>query len=228
MKTIIPTLALLLVSQLIYAQDVLNLQEFYKQFQTSKVQQGIINPMIAVEGSPHASIDFVAGTVITKSDIRYEQVPLRFNIYANEMEFKTADGSVFFLAMPEIINEILINGDKYVYVPYTYGGRLLRGYFRIAAAGKASLLIRQNINLKEAEPPAPYKEAQPARFIKMPDEYFVRIGEAEAVKISNRKELLTALSDKSSQMDLFIKKNKTKFNREEDLLQAIKYYNQLD
>ena len=228
MKTIFSSLIFLLLTHWVSAQTVLNLQEFYKQFQTSKFQQGIINPEIAVEGSPHASSGFVPGTVVTKSDIRYEQIPLRFNIYANEMEFQTEDGTVFYLAAPEILSEVLVGEEVYIYSPYTYGGRLLRGYFKQAVQGRASLLIRQIVNLKEAEPAAPYKEAQPAKFIKLPDEFFVRMGGAEALKVSNRKELLTALQDKSSEMDAFLKKNKTRFNRVEDLIQAINYYNQLD
>jgi hypothetical protein len=228
MKTLFALFFLIIATHGVHAQTVLNLQEFYKQFHTAKFQQGIINPELAIEGSPHDKDAFIPGTVVAKSDIRYEQIPLRYNIYANEMEFKTEDGTVYYLAAPEIIEQIVIGEDTYIYCPYTFGNRLLRGYFRIATSGKANLLVKQNINLKDPEPAAPYKEAIPAKFVKLADEYFVRIGEAEAMKVSSRKELLSVLTDKSREIDAYLKKNKTRFNRLEDLIQLIDYYNRID
>jgi hypothetical protein len=207
--------------------SVLNLQDFYKKFKTSQFEQGLVNQTSEIEGSPHEIGNFIDGEVITKSDLKYINVPLRFNIYANEIEFKTEDGTIFFLASPEIIDHIIIGENKYIYAPYTVGSRLLRGYFKILIEGKANLLVKQNITLRNAEPPQPYKDAQPAMFLKMQDEFFVRIAPAEAFKVSNKKELLSVLADKGKELDDFQKKNKTKFNRLDDMVKLIGFYNSL-
>lgn len=211
------------------SMQVQTLQDFYREFKSSQFQQGnMMPPEIKVEGSPHENNEFVAGAVVTRSNLRYENVPLRFNIYANEMEFKTEEGNVLFIAAPEIIDHVLIGTDKYQYVPYSLANRLFRGYFKILAEGKASLLLKQNINLRDAEPPQPYKDAQPARFVKMPDEFYIRLAPAEAHRVSNRKELLQVLADKSEMIDAFIKKNKTRYNRADDLKNVVDFYNTLE
>jgi hypothetical protein len=216
-------------SQVILAQNITiqNLQDFYKKFKTSQFEQGLINQTSEISGSPHEINDFIDGEVTTKSELKYVNVPLRFNIYANEMEFKTDDGTVLFLATPEIIDHIIIGENKYIYTPYAVGGRLLRGYFKIITGGKASLLVKQNITLRNAEPPQPYKDAQPAVFLKMQDEFYVRVAPAEAQKVSNKKELLAVLKDKSKELDDFQKKNKTRVNRLDDMVKLIEYYNSL-
>lgn len=213
----------------IYAQNlnIMNLQDFYKKFKTSQFEQGLINQTSEIEGSPHEIGDFIDGEVITKSELKYVNVPLRFNIYANEMEFKTEEGTVLFLATPEIIDYIIIGDNKYIYAPYAVGSRLLRGYFKILTEGKASLLVKQNVTLRNAEPPQPYKDAQPAMFLKMQDEFYVRIAPAEANKVSNKKELLSILKDKGKEIDDFQKKNRTRFNRSDDLVKLIEYFNSI-
>lgn len=229
MKRFLIIALILCASQRIYAQNIsiMNLQDFYKKFKTSQFEQGLVHQTSEVQGSPHEINDFSDGEVITKSDLKYINVPLRFNIYANEIEFKTEDGTIFFLATPEIIDHIIIGENKYIYAPYAVGSRLLRGYFKILTEGKANLLVKQNITLRNAEPAQPYKDAQPAMFLKMQDEFFVRIAPAEAFKVSNKKELLSVLSDKGKELDDFQKKNKTKFNRLDDMVKLIGFYNSL-
>lgn len=227
MKRYLIICTILCASVNLNAQNLQSLQDFYKKFKTTQFQQGIINTQDEVEGSPHEKNDFETGTVFTRSDIVYENVPLRFNIYSNEVEFKTEDGSIFFLASPEIIDYVLIGKDKFIYSPYAIGSKLLRGYFKVLTEGKASLLLKLNINLKQAEPPQPYKEAQPARFIRTPDEFFVRIAPSEAHKVTNKKEITSVLNDKISEIEDYIKKNKTRFNKPDDLTGLINFYNSL-
>jgi hypothetical protein len=227
MKRYIIILMILFASANLNAQNLQTLQDFYKKFKTTQFQQGIINQQDEVEGSPHEKENFEIGTVITKSEIVYENVPLRFNIYSNDVEFKTEDGTIFFLASPEIIDHVLIGQDKYIYAPYALGNRMLRGYFKVLSEGKVSLLLKLNMNLKQAELPQAYKEAQPARFIRSMDEFFIRIPPSEAHKFTNKKELTSILNDKTTEIEGFIKKNKTRFNKQDEIKELVDYYNSL-
>jgi hypothetical protein len=227
MKYLTATMLILFVSLFSEAQTINSLSEFYRQFQAARYQQGLNNPEFPILGSPHEKDEFIEGTVATRSDVRYENVPLRFNIHENAVEFMTDEGNIFFLEAPEVVDYVQIGEDKYVYVPYSFGNRMLRGFFRVAIEGHATLLVRQLVNLKAPEPPAPYKDAQPARFIRLVDEYYLRVGTAEAQKISNRKELLQMMKDNGTAVDDFLKKNKTRFNRLEDLIKVTEYFNSL-
>ncbi len=209
------------------SMQIQTLQDFYKEFKSSQFQQGITFQEKTIDGSPHENNEFAYGVVVTRSNLRYENIPLRFNIYTNEMEFKTEDGTVLYIASPEIIEFIGIGDEIYLYAPYSLANRLLRGFFKVLVDGDVTLLLKQNITLRDAEPAQPYKDAIPARFIRTPDEFYIRKAPAEAHKVANRKELLHVLGDQSSRMEEFLKKNKTRFNRAEDLIHAIEYYNSL-
>jgi hypothetical protein len=213
---------------IVSAQVSLDLQEFYKEFRSRQFQQGNTQQEYPnIEGSPHETSEFLPGRVATKSEVAYNNVPLRFNIYSNEMEFSTEDGSVYFIAAPEIIDYVLIEEQKYIYVPFAVGSRLQRGYFKILTEGKAQLLLKQNITLRDAELPQAYKDAQPARFVRTQDDFYIRLTPSEARKVSNRKELFSILTDKNSELNNYLKKNRIRFNRSEDMTELIEYYNSL-
>lgn len=219
-----------LLSTAASAQNVMtqSLVDFYRDFKTAQFTEGLGRAEREIMGSPHENPDFVPGIVETTSNVRYENIPLRFNIYSNEMEFKTEEGQVLVFATPEVLEFIEIDGMKYVYAPYNIGNKLMRGYFKVITDGKASLLLKQNVSFKPAELPQAYKDAEPARFIRTSDDYYLRLGKEEAHRITNKKELLNILNNKSKEMDSYLSKNKIRFNRSEDLKSAIDYYNSLD
>ncbi len=228
MKRILLVIIMLATMQGLKAQTIQGLKEFYNEFKSSQFQQGNLFRESQIEGSPHEKSDFVLGVVVTKSDLKYENIPLRFNIYNDEMEFKSDDGTTLSISPPEFIDFVMIGEEKYTYAPYAIGNKLLRGYFKVIAGGKASLLVKQNVKLKEAELPQAYKDAQPARFVSTPDDFYIRLEQHEAYPVSNRKELTGLLKDKAKEMDDFLKKNKTRFNRLEDMQKLVNYYNTLN
>jgi len=228
MTRILLTIVILVTMQGLKAQTIQGLKEFYNEFKSSQFQQGNLFRGSEIEGSPHEKSDFILGVVVTKSNLNYENIPLRFNIYSDEMEFKSDDGTTLSLSPPDFIDFIVIGEEKYIYTPYAIGNKLLRGYFKVMAEGKACLLVKQNIKLKEAELPQAYKDAQPASFVRTPDDFYIRMEQREATRVSNKKELTGLLIDKTKEMDDFLKKNKTRFNRLEDMQKLVNYYNTLD
>lgn len=227
MKRYLFTIISLLCIVTLNAQTISGLEDFYREFKSNRFKTGADLVKPDIQGSPYENSEFIAGIVMTKSDIRYVDIPLRFNIYQNEIEFRSADGAKLALAAPEITEFVTIGNDKYIYVPYTISGRMQRGFFKVKTEGRASLLVRQKINLKEAEPAGAYKDAAPPRFIKMPDEYYIRIAPEEAKKVSNKKEFDTALPDKTKELEAYQKGNKLKLNRIDDLEKLVIFYNSL-
>jgi hypothetical protein len=75
--------------------------------------------------------------------------------------------------------------------------------------------------------PAAYSEAQPAKFTRKPDAYYIRIGMEQAKLVSNKKELLAAFPDHSKEIATFVKKNKVKTTKPERLRKLVQYYNSL-
>jgi hypothetical protein len=181
-----------------------------------------------IEGSPYLTDDFINGTIYTVQKQKYVDIPVRYNIYNDQMEFKTESGEVQAMATPEIVERVEFGKYKMAYIPFSYSKKLIKGFFIILQEGeKASLFLRKNMSFKNAEEPAPYKEAQPPRFVKNPDDYFIRIGMEEAKAVNSKKDLLEIFPDYKKDVESFIKKNKTKTNAPESLEELIKYYNSL-
>lgn len=206
-------------------QQELTLNDFYKEYRISQLTRDMPDRTDAIAGSPYEQVEFEEGKVYTITSQVYAGVPLRFNIHADEMEFTTEDGSVLSMAHPEIIRKIEIGQKEYIYAPYTAGNRILRGFFRVPASGSASLLVKPKVAFRQAEPAQPYKEAQPPTYLRMGDDFYLRAGADAAVKISGKKEIMQVMRDKSTDIDTWLKRNRIKYNREEDLIKLVEFYN---
>ncbi len=74
-----------------------------------------------IEGSPYLLDDFTIGSVYTNTSDEFTDIPLRYNIYSDQIEFKTGDNSVFSMGTPEIIERVELGNYKMVYSPYEQG-----------------------------------------------------------------------------------------------------------
>ncbi|MBN1987496.1 MAG: hypothetical protein JW761_14390 [Prolixibacteraceae bacterium] len=179
-----------------------------------------------IEGSPYLENEFIKGTLFTTSNTQYVDVPLRYNIYNDDLEFDTGNG-VQALTTPEIIDKVEFGKYTMVYLPYSMAKKIRRGFFILAEEGNASLLIKPEIEFKKATEPGAYKEAEPAKFERKTDSYYIRVGTSEAKLISGKKDMMEVFPDNHEKMEAFIKKNNTKHRKAEDLKQLVQYYNSL-
>jgi hypothetical protein len=83
------------------------------------------------------------------------------------------------------------------------------------------------IFFEESKNPAAYQDAQPARFIRKPDEYYIRIGMEPAKPVSGKKDLQAIFSGENKEINAFLKTNKVKPGNLESLREIILFYNSL-
>jgi len=231
MKTKIILLPLLMsFSILSQAQSEHKLSELLDFVRTKKVITGDWKNNLAegeIEGSPYLNETFAEGTVYTIQNDKYTGIPLRYNAYNDEIEFRNEKDEILALYPPESIDKVEIGNLKMEYIPYIFAKNTRNGYFELIAKGNASLFVKHEIVFKDAEEPGAYKEAAPARFVKNPDAYYIQINNEPAEVVSNKKSLLEILSDQYDEIDTFFKKNKIKTNNIDDLTKLVKYYNTL-
>lgn len=209
------------------AQMLLDLKDFYSDIgplnilytNNSKKEQ-------EVAGSPYAQEHFMNGSVIQNDSIIYKQIPLKYNIYNDQILFKHNDGMEFYLAAPEKFKEIRIAGQRYIYRDFLKGNKKTNGYYELLEEGKISLLKKELIVLKEAQQAKAYKDPEPARFIMKPTEYYLLKDGNKIFAVKNEKHLLTLL-DHKEELKAFIKKNKLKTRKAEDLIRIISHYNKI-
>jgi hypothetical protein len=204
-------------------QDYSTLRNFYDEFRKNKYEHSI-GEKIDINGSPWENAEFIAGEIYSSGNQHYSGVPLRYNIYSNQIEFKKPEGGVFEISPPEIIDSVFIGESRYIFYPFVIGSRTQKSYFKALTKGSPMLLVKMNVILKEAELPGAYKEAVPASFQRMQDDFYIAEYPGDAIKFSGKKDFLELLKSHSEEMEQFIKQNKTKFSRQEDLIKLMGFY----
>jgi hypothetical protein len=213
-----------------FAQDVYQIQESMDFFKRNQFQSGEWKNTLTendIQGSPYLNDEFIQGTIFTTSKTQIINVPLRYNIYNDQLEFKTPNNEIQAMAAPEIIEKVDFGDFTMVYVPYTNVKKIRRGFFKVLQEGNASLYSRSELTFKQATEPAAYKDPEPAKFVNNADSYYIRIGMEQARKVGSKKELITIFPDHLDEITAFIKKNKIKTNNPEKLKKLVNYYNSL-
>lgn len=215
------------VAQYQLSYEIRETVDFYKanKFITGSLKSEFTEKDI--KGSPYLNDEFVNGSIFTVQRLKYDNIPLRLNIYNDDLEFKTPSGEVQALATPEIVEKAIFGDYQLIYSPYYQASKIKKGFFQVLEEGKASLYSKSGVLFKEPTEPAAYKEAEPPTFVKKADEFYIRIGVDAAVLINNKKDLIAAFPDNQDKIESFINKNKIKTNKPESLKETVKYYNSL-
>lgn len=227
-KAIFSIIILLLFAFNSIAQVDYRISSALDLFRANKMATGDFSKTIAeenIDGSPYLNDDFINGTIYTTSKVQYVDIPLRFNIFNDAIEFRTNDDKVMAMATPEIIERVTFGEYEMVYAPYAVQKKMKRGFFKVILNGNISLYARPEILYQQPEEPGAYKEAKPARFVSKPDSYFLRNGLNEAIKVDKKNEVIDFFPEHKNEVAAFIKKNKIKTNKEADLKELVEYYN---
>lgn len=230
MKKTIFSIFIVLISFSAFSQVEYQLNQAIDFFRTNKMINGEIKNMLTeadIDGSPYLTDEFINGSVYTTSKIQYNDIPLRYNIYNDEMQFKSPDGDIAAIAAPEVLEKVTFGDYTMEYIPYTNAKRIRRGFFVLLVDGNAKLYARPNIEYRAPVPAAPYKDPEPAKFIGKPETYYIRIGKEAAQRIEKKKDLETIFPDHKKEIATFIKKKKINHRKEDKLKELVEYYNSL-
>jgi len=197
-------------------------QKFLDEYNFQKSKFGIKSPNYdEYVGSPYLNKNFELSEIYLKDKTAYK-LPLRFNIYKNSMEYKI-DNDIFEIANPELINKIVSDSSTFIYITIIGKG----GYFDLLVSGKCSLVKRYVIKMNEAQPPKPYQDAKPAEFSRLTDRFYLVLSNGENKEIKNLKDVLAILADKKALLEAYLKKEKIKNTKEENLVKITDFYNSL-
>ena len=177
-----------------------------------------------IEGTPFLVKDYTNGTIYTIQKQKFVDVPLRYNMYNDRIEFQTADGNAAEIAVPDDVEKIEFGTYEFWYVKLS-GGK--KGFLQVLEKGEACLYAQHKALFRDKKAPAAYQDAEPARFEQLPTVYFIGIMGEEAKPAGSKKELVQIFPDHQAEIETFISKNKIKSNKPESLTELVKYYNSL-
>lgn len=179
-----------------------------------------------IEGSAYLNDEFIIGTVTLNTGVKYSNIPLRYNVYNDEIEFRSNSGKLFNIHNPESIKELTIGDSKFIYTDCILHKRNEKLFVEVILESNISLLKRYKMKLNPPKEAETHKPAQSYSLVKIPSEFLIRKSDGTARLFKNKKELLTLLSDKSDKIDKLIKQQKLSANNEQDLKTIVKYYNE--
>lgn len=227
-RTIFILILILTFSSMIVSQDLYELRNAIDFYKTQKSFKGDWKDILSendIKGSPYLNNEFINGSLFTTNKLQFIDLPLRYNIYNDQIEFKTESGQIQSVANPEIIESIAFDNRNMTYIPYLIENKIKKGFFIVLETGNVSLYAKPEVEFTKATLPIPFKDGEPAKFIKRPDNYYLRIGSEPAIYIAKTKDLIEVFPEKKSQIESFVKTNNFKMNNPDKLIELVKYLN---
>ncbi len=178
-----------------------------------------------IDGSPYHSDKLISGLVITlKGDtlVRF----MRYDSYTEKMEY-VQDDQLLVLNNPEATNLIRLNNMEYVYRIFDYADKSYSGFLTRLADGECELLRRDWVEFEEEEPgQTPYHKVKPDRFTKKGPAYFYSCNGGRPVFFKGSQSDLEELTgDRIAESRRFIKQEKLKLRKEEDMIRLFNFLN---
>lgn len=235
-KLLILSIVLIFISPNITAQEgnlLATYVNYFRQMQTDKTTkyEEFELDKITYIGSPYVNSNFELGNIYLNSKLIIENVPLRYNAFADEMEFKESlndldEDSKALIKSPEV--DLEIGNTLYVFVPYQ-GGVEEGGYFEVLIRGKKYDLFKK-YNKKFSEG----RKAQtsmskdiPAKFTDNPV-FFIVSDEGIFYELPTKRRAFSKIFlNKENEIDNYIKNNRLNVQKEQDLIKIINYFNNL-
>jgi len=182
----------------------------------------------AIKDEAYANPNFLVGKIFQDDQLLKDNVPMRYNAYADEVEIKKNAADQNYNALikdPDIFAKV--GKETYVFIPFQ-GSHEKGGYFSVLADGKNYSLYKKTTALfrepRKAE--TSYQKDIPPSFQKTVVYYLVKNG--QFLEMPNSKSrILNMMKSKKKEMDVFIKTNKIDLSKEADLVKTITYFDSL-
>jgi len=180
-----------------------------------------------IQGSPYLIDSFVVGSIYTHRNEQFQNIPVRYNIFTDNIEYIMGASSVLELKNPETVEKIEYGNYKLIYLSQSNKNKSGNGFFIVLTEGNATLLSKPGVTLHKPTQTGGYNDAQPPSFSRNPDTYYIKIGTNQANILRNKRQLITSFPDYREKLRNYIKLNNTKISDQKSLINLVQYYNSL-
>ena len=176
-----------------------------------------------VIGSPFLNDAFVNGNVVLTNGVKFQSVPVKYSSYNDELFFKNPkDESLLSFVVPVKSFELL--GQTYVNGFPAIDNFTENSFYELIANSSVKLLEKNYKTILENKP---YNSASVEKKFEDNIIYYVfKAGKMKRFKPS-KKDFMETFADKSSEIDVFLKKEKVDFKNNADLVKVFEYYSSL-
>jgi hypothetical protein len=188
-----------------------------------------LDDKVDVEGSKYIQDDFNMATISIYSGYKFN---VKYNAYDDEMEVQGKDNKSFALNKNEKSAEVTFVNNNITYGLFDYAnsdGQKVPGYFQKLTVGETVALLKKEkiMFIEEKVSKTGYDTYRPPKFKRLNDQFFIKLKESPvAIEFpKNKKNIASLFPNKKDKILKFIKENKIKTNKEEDLIKLTNYIN---
>lgn len=188
-----------------------------------------LDDKVDVEGSKYIQDDFNMATISIYSGYKFN---VKYNAYDDEMEVQGKDNKSFALNKNEKSAEVTFVNNNITYGLFDYAnsdGQKVPGYFQKLTVGETVALLKKEkiMFIEEKVSKTGYDTYRPPKYKRLNDQFFIKLKESPvAIEFpKNKKNIASLFPNKKDKILKFIKENKIKTNKEEDLIKLTNYIN---
>jgi hypothetical protein len=185
-----------------------------------------------VNGSPYLSNNWEKATVQLANGQTYNNVEVKYDLVADDLTFKSPKGDSLSFAQP--VKEFKLSyisdnqSQTHLYrsgFPATGAKTTDRSFYEVLYDGGVKLLKRRAKSVWMET--TTYGTATQTKNITERVTYFAYKGGQMVPIKQDKKSILAALSDKSAQIEKYVKDNKIDWKQDADLVKVFEYYNSI-
>jgi hypothetical protein len=205
-----------------------NLDRLSDDYRFEKSRENALNgPNYSyIKGSPYWVDSFDEGVVIVNDSVRFNKVPLRYNIYNDKMEFLNDKKQVLEIDPSKKNWKFEMKGCLFENIDYSNNDAVQTGIVERLVVGRVALYKKYHVVFKKATKPIGYQDATPDRFERLDDQYLLAIDGQMPQFYRNSKEIVEKLKQLKPDVEAYLKKERINVRKEPELIQLVKYCNQ--
>lgn len=184
-----------------------------------------------INGSPYEENYFQPGNIYSNNELTVSNVPMRYNIFADEIEINTSQDpnqqNINVLGKsPDVF--VKIGTDIFVYVE-NLSAKDQSGYFKVVHEGEQfDLYKKSKVNYVEKRfAETSYQQDQPARFDRTDTFYLVSNRGVFYELPNNRRRFAAVFKEHNKEIDTYVRGNRLDIRNEADLKKIVKYFNEI-
>ncbi|MFO8000929.1 MAG: hypothetical protein R6U46_06785 [Marinilabilia sp.] len=207
------------------AYEITDLNTLSDQFNFERNEMKDIDALYEkIEGSPFLNEDFVPGDVVINDSVTIEEIPLRYDIYRDRIQFLDKRDQVLEIDLSKPIT-FYFDDRSFVICDYKEKAEEKRGVLELLVEGRIRLYKKYNIEFKKATKAIGFRDAQPNMFNRREAEYFISVDNGIPEKINKKKSLIRKLKDLNPEVEDYLENRKLRLRKENELVQLIQFCN---
>ncbi|WKN45960.1 hypothetical protein [Tunicatimonas pelagia] len=168
----------------------------------------------AIKGSRFLYDDFLPGTVYFDNKTKFTNIPMRLNLYHDELQYINND-SIYAFATPNRFDSVTIGGEAFIYLDES-NNLDLSGFVRIWNSQFPAIVTKMSVGL-----------SVPLRFDRKDDQHYLIRSESDIVMVKSVEHLIYLLCYHSLELEEFAKQEKISSTNGAELAWLVERYREV-